>query len=78
MLDDDADPVEPAYYGSHWWHWNGEPGSMAAHGYEGQYTVVLPERDLVLVRLGKTLAELRPNLSARLREIVEAFPRLTR
>ena len=73
-----ADPVEPAYYGSHWWHWNGEPGSMAAHGYEGQYTVVLPERDLVLVRLGKTLAELRPNLSARLREIVEAFPRITR
>jgi CubicO group peptidase (beta-lactamase class C family) len=66
---------EPFGYGAHWWLWRDEPGSLAAHGYEGQYVIVVPSRDLVLVRLGKTPAELRPNLVAELRRIVQAFPR---
>jgi CubicO group peptidase (beta-lactamase class C family) len=60
-------------YGAHWWIWRDEPGSLAAHGYEGQYVVVVPARDLVLVRLGKTPADRRPNLLAALRAIVGAF-----
>jgi CubicO group peptidase (beta-lactamase class C family) len=60
-------------YGAHWWLWREYPGAFAAHGYEGQYIVVVPDRDLVLVRLGKTPAELRPNLLVRLRALVDAF-----
>ncbi|MEO7398388.1 MAG: serine hydrolase, partial [Ilumatobacteraceae bacterium] len=40
-------------YGAHWWIWRDQPGSLAAHGYEGQYIIVVPERDLVIVHLGK-------------------------
>jgi CubicO group peptidase (beta-lactamase class C family) len=65
---------EPFGYGAHWWLWRDEPGSLGAHGYEGQYTVVVPSRELVVVRLGKTPAELRPNLVAELRRLVRAFP----
>ena len=64
---------EPAGYGAHWWLWREFPGTFAAHGYEGQYIVVAPDRDLVFVRLGKTPAELRPNLVPVLREIVAGY-----
>jgi CubicO group peptidase (beta-lactamase class C family) len=60
-------------YGAHWWLWREYPGAFAAHGYEGQYIVVAPDRDLVVVRLGKTPAELRPNLLVRLRTLIDAF-----
>jgi CubicO group peptidase (beta-lactamase class C family) len=66
--------AEDNAYGAHWWVWRDEPGSLAAHGYEGQYIAVFPGRDLVLVRLGKTPADLRPNLVAELRRLVAAFP----
>ena len=41
-------------YGSHWWIFNRLPGSLAACGYEGQFVLVLPEEQLVVVRLGRT------------------------
>ncbi len=41
-------------YGSHWWVHDEALGSFAAHGYEGQRILCVPERDLVVVRLGKT------------------------
>ena len=47
--------------------WPDQPGSLAAHGYEGQYVVVLPEHDAVVVHLGKTDAAVRDRLVARLR-----------
>lgn len=61
-------------YGAHWWMWPDQRGSLAAHGYQGQYIVVLPERDLVVVRLGITDSEVRPNLVGALRRLIEAFP----
>ncbi|HEY1279938.1 MAG TPA: serine hydrolase [Acidimicrobiales bacterium] len=64
---------EPFGYGAHWWLWREFPGVFAAHGYEGQYIVVAPDRDLVFVRLGKTPAELRPNLVPVLQAIVEGY-----
>ena len=67
-------PEEDFGYGAHWWLWREYPGSFAAHGYEGQYLLVVPDRDLVLVRLGKTPAELRPNLVAELLRLVDAVP----
>ena len=46
------------------------PRPLAAHGYEGQYVIVLPAHDAVVVHLGKTDAAVRDRLVARLRRIV--------
>jgi CubicO group peptidase (beta-lactamase class C family) len=59
-------------YGRHWWVWPEFPGSLACHGHEGQYTVVVPDQELVVVHLGKTDADASPQLRARLRSMIEA------
>jgi CubicO group peptidase (beta-lactamase class C family) len=59
-------------YGAHWWLWPDFPGSLGCHGYEGQYTVVVPDRELVVMHLGKSPIELRPILLDRLRDIFRA------
>ena len=59
-------------YGRHWWMWPELPGSLASHGHEGQYIVVDPARELVLVHLGKTSADVAPMLRERLRHIIES------
>ena len=61
-------------YGAHWWTLPGERNSLVAAGYEGQYIMVIPDRDLVVVRLGKTVAALRNAVVAELREVIEQFP----
>lgn len=62
-------------YGAHWWLWSpSHPDVFAAHGFEGQYVVVSPARDLVVARFGKTVRALRPNVIAELRRILDAFP----
>ncbi|HWE99790.1 MAG TPA: serine hydrolase [Caulobacteraceae bacterium] len=38
-------------YGAHWWL---DSGSFAANGYEGQFIVCIPSRDLVVMRNGVT------------------------
>ncbi len=60
-------------YGAHWWRWQW-PGAFAAHGYEGQRILIVPDRDLVVVRLGKTVDPGFPPLRAALEAIVEAVP----
>ena len=60
-------------YGAHWWTQPGEPRSLIASGYEGQQIFVLPERDLVIVRLGKTISEKRGAVRAGLYEIAQLF-----
>jgi CubicO group peptidase (beta-lactamase class C family) len=73
-----VDPDPPHFgYGAHWWVWRDQPGSLAAHGYEGQYVIVLPARDLVVVHLGKIPADVRPPLFPKLRTLINAFPELT-
>lgn len=67
------EPQNGCDYGRHWWMWPQFPGSLACHGHEGQYIVVDPERDLVVVHLGKTDAEVAPALRARLDQIIRAF-----
>jgi CubicO group peptidase (beta-lactamase class C family) len=64
------DPETGFGYGRHWWVWPDEPGSLAAHGYEGQYVIVLPARDAVVVHLGKTESGVRDRLVTRLRRII--------
>jgi CubicO group peptidase (beta-lactamase class C family) len=63
------DPETGFGYGRHWWTWPDQPGSLAAHGYEGQYVIVLPRHDAVIVHLGKTDSAVRDRLVARLRRI---------
>lgn len=66
------DPSEAHPYGNHWWLWREIPGAFGAHGYECQRTIVVPDLDLVVVRLGKTVEALGPNVDADLVELIEA------
>jgi CubicO group peptidase (beta-lactamase class C family) len=66
------DPDGEFDYGAQWWMWPDFAGSLACHGYEGQYTVVLPDRELVVVHLGKCPAADRAIVNERLRDIFHA------
>ena len=48
-------------------------GSFWANGYEGQRICCVPALDLVFVRLGKTPAELGPQLDRFYSDVVAAF-----
>ena len=61
-------------YGRHWWMWPQYPGSIAAHGYEGQYTVVVPDRQLTVVHLGKTDATVRRHLLGMIDGLIASVP----
>lgn len=72
---DPADPIPGGFdYGRHWWMWPEFPRSICAHGYEGQYIVVIPDRELTIVHLGKTDAGVRHCLVAKLHDVVRAVP----
>ena len=60
-------------YGRHWWLWPSIPGSLHCSGHEGQYIVVVPDRELVLVHLGKTPSEASPVVLARLESMIRLF-----
>jgi CubicO group peptidase (beta-lactamase class C family) len=60
-------------YGAHWWLDIAGPGSFSANGYDGQFTVVVPELDLVLVRHGATPLELKENLPPWIAAVVDCF-----
>jgi CubicO group peptidase (beta-lactamase class C family) len=68
------DPENGCDYGRHWWMWPEFPRSIAAHGYEGQYVVVVPDRQLTVVHLGKTQRDHQPALVARLGELIRSVP----
>ena len=68
-------PEELFGYGAHFWLWPGEQGALGCHGYECQRTVVLPTRDSVLVRLGKSPEPLGLAVDDLLRELVGCLPR---
>lgn len=61
-------------YGAHWWLGLGGPNSFSANGYQGQYTVLEPELDLILVRHGDTIGEEKvAALQAWIGEVVDCF-----
>jgi CubicO group peptidase (beta-lactamase class C family) len=68
--DDDGE-----YYGAFWWVWGDDHGTFAAQGYEGQLVAVVPDLDLVLVRLGKSPIAHRPALFEFYRDVISAFDR---
>jgi CubicO group peptidase (beta-lactamase class C family) len=68
-------PGSGGEYGAHWWLRPGDRhGTFYASGYEGQRIVVVPPKDLVVVRLGKTPVELADNLWPLIDDIVAAIP----
>ena len=64
-------------YGRHWWMWPEFPGSIAAHGYEGQYIVVIPDRELTIVHLGKTPAAQRRHVVGPIADLIRSVPPAT-
>lgn len=62
-------------YGEHWWTRVDDPlGTFWANGYEGQSITIVPPLDLVVVRLGKSLADLHRDALTRWRwDLIDAF-----
>jgi len=54
--------VDSNRYGAQWWLDFGGPGSFSANGYDGQFTIIAPDRDLIIVRHGVTPLALKDNL----------------
>jgi len=71
-------PVDPGiFHGAHWWVRAGRSdGMFMAHGFEGQRLIMVPDRDLVLFRNGKTSADQAEVLNAHLWAIADLFPLL--
>ena len=65
--------VREGDYGAHWWLNIAGPGSFSANGYEGQYTVLVPDLDLIVVRHGKTPLERKDNVKTWIAQVVDAF-----
>jgi CubicO group peptidase (beta-lactamase class C family) len=64
-------------YGAHWWLDIGGPGSFSANGYEGQFTVCVPDLDLVLVRHGATPEAKKANLKSWIGAVIGCFREAT-
>ncbi len=60
-------------YGEHWWVANDRFGTFFCNGYEGQRIACVPALDLVVVRLGKTPAELGPAWRERFSALISCF-----
>ena len=48
---------EEECYGAHWWMKPNNPDWFYASGYDGQRILCVPEKDLVIVRCGRTPVE---------------------
>ncbi len=60
-------------YGAHWWLDFGGPGSFSANGYDGQFIIVAPDRDLIIVRHGVTPLAIKDNLKAWIGKLAACF-----
>lgn len=75
VVHDPTDDLPSGFdYGRHWWMWPDFAGSIAAHGYEGQYIVVLPDRELTVVHLGKTPADQRRHVLSGIDALIRSVP----
>jgi CubicO group peptidase (beta-lactamase class C family) len=67
-------PASIGRYGAHWWLALDGSGIFTANGFQGQYIVIDPARDLVIVRLGVSTPLQRADVVRGLRSVVDAFP----
>ncbi|HEX4292932.1 MAG TPA: serine hydrolase [Rhizomicrobium sp.] len=66
-------PTDSDPYGAHWWLDLAGPGSFSANGHDGQYIVVIPQKDMVIVRNGVTATDKLPNVKAWIADIAACF-----
>jgi CubicO group peptidase (beta-lactamase class C family) len=69
-------PASGGEYGAHWWLAMDGSGIFHASGYRGQFIVVDPRRDVVIVRLGASEPPQRGAVYRALAELDRAFPEL--
>jgi CubicO group peptidase (beta-lactamase class C family) len=67
-------PASLGAYGAHWWLARDGSGIFSANGFRGQHIVVVPTRDLVVVRLGASSRPQRVRLEHALAVLVSCFP----
>jgi CubicO group peptidase (beta-lactamase class C family) len=67
-------PTGQGDFGAHFWLAQDGSGTFSANGFLGQYTVMVPARDLVLVRLGSSRADQKRAVVLFLSEVVQSFP----
>ena len=60
-------------YGAHWWLSEDRFGTFFAQGYSGQYMLLVPALDLIVLRLGNTPVDRRPHVVGLLRQIISLF-----
>ena len=65
--------VSDGRYGAQWWLDIGGPGSFSANGYDGQFIVIVPDLDLVVVRNGATPLDKKDELRTWMGDLVAAF-----
>ncbi len=65
--------VDANRYSAHWWLDFGGPGSFSANGYDGQFTIIAPDRDLIIVRHGVTPLTLKDNLKVWIGKVAACF-----
>lgn len=65
--------VTDGRYGAQWWLDVGGPGSFSANGYDGQFIVIVPDLDLVVVRNGATPLDKKDELRTWMGDLVAAF-----
>jgi len=65
--------AEEGPYGAHWWLEWAAPGCFSMNGYDGQYTVCVPDRDLILVRNGKTSLETKESTRRFVADVIGCF-----
>jgi CubicO group peptidase (beta-lactamase class C family) len=63
-------------YGGHFWLAQNGTGLFSCNGFQSQYIVMDPARDLVVVRLGRSHPDQKGPLLLALRDLVESFPRI--
>ncbi|MEN0078614.1 MAG: serine hydrolase [Pseudomonadota bacterium] len=63
---------EPMGYGGHWWLNIAGEGSFSANGYDGQYIVLVPGKDLILVRHGASELQ-KDEVRAWLKDVADCF-----
>lgn len=73
-----ADGKKVDFYGYHWWLIPNYKGQdiFYARGILGQYIIVIPEKDLIIVRLGKERSEVVENHPTDVRTVIDAVNKM--
>jgi len=60
-------------YGAHWWQRPDNLDWFYCGGYDGQRILCVPDKDVVIVRCGRTVADEMPYISEKIYEIVDSI-----